>query len=110
VGIAEHVGHAMTYKIPADESQKIVYRSEVRSAMDMKQRNLRIDPEDAFSAEEVIRRRKDHKKSPAPIVDIESLIGWMFLMPPTEGGKVHWARIVSAIDKHQKGLSNNPEQ
>jgi len=32
VGIAEHVGHAMTYKILTVDTQKDIYRSNVRSA------------------------------------------------------------------------------
>jgi hypothetical protein len=110
IGIAEHVGHAMTYKILADESQKIIYRSEVRSAMDMAKRNMRVDPDDAFNVEEVIRRRSDCEESPAPIIDVESLIGRTFLMPPTESGEIHRARIVSAIEDYKKGLNDDPER
>ena len=32
VGIAEHVGHAMTFKILTDDTSKIIFRSNVRPA------------------------------------------------------------------------------
>jgi len=32
VGIAEHVGHAMTYKILTVDTQKVIYHSNVHSA------------------------------------------------------------------------------
>ena len=44
VGIAEHVGHAMTLKVLTDDTRKIIYRSNIRSALDPKGRNLRLDP------------------------------------------------------------------
>ena len=43
VGISEHVGHRMTFKILTDDTQQIIYRSEVRSALDHTGTNLRID-------------------------------------------------------------------
>jgi hypothetical protein len=33
VGIAEHVGHAMTFKVLTDDTNKIVCRSNIRSAI-----------------------------------------------------------------------------
>ena len=45
VGIAEHVGHAMTFKVLTDDTRKILYRSNIRSAADSKSRNLRLDPQ-----------------------------------------------------------------
>ena len=44
VGIAENVGHLMTFKILTDDTQKIIYRSSVRSALDSYAPNLRLDP------------------------------------------------------------------
>jgi hypothetical protein len=34
VGISEHVGHAMTYMILTDDTQKIIHQSNVRTALD----------------------------------------------------------------------------
>ena len=43
VRVAEHVGNAMTFKILTDDTKKIIYHSEVRSALDHNTTNLRID-------------------------------------------------------------------
>ena len=44
VGISEHVGAPMTWKILTDKTQKIIFRSKIRSALDPMSRNLCIDP------------------------------------------------------------------
>jgi hypothetical protein len=44
VGIAENVGHFMTFKILTDDTNKILFCSNVRSALDPKAKNLRLDP------------------------------------------------------------------
>jgi len=43
VGIAEHIGHKMTFKVLSHDTQKILARSKIRSALDPKSRNLRMD-------------------------------------------------------------------
>ena len=42
VGIAENVGHSMTFKILTSDTNKVIYRSSVRSA-ERGDRNLRAD-------------------------------------------------------------------
>ena len=44
VGFSKNVGDALTYKIRTDDTNKVIYRSAVRSALTTDQRNLRIDP------------------------------------------------------------------
>ena len=44
VGISENVGYAMTWLVLTDVTQKIHSVSEIRSALDPKQRNLSLDP------------------------------------------------------------------
>ena len=44
VGVAEHVGHALTYKIWSKTSGKILHRSAVRSAKDKENTNFRANP------------------------------------------------------------------
>jgi hypothetical protein len=44
VGIAEHVGHAMTFKILTDNTCKIIYRWNICSALDPDSWNLRMEP------------------------------------------------------------------
>jgi hypothetical protein len=43
VGISEHVGHRMTFKVLTEDTREIIYRSEVRSALDHLDTNLRVD-------------------------------------------------------------------
>ena len=44
IGIAENVGHAMTFKILIDDTKKIINRFNVRSAGLPLEYNLRLDP------------------------------------------------------------------
>ena len=46
VGFSEHAGHAMTFKILTDDTQRVITRSEVRSAVrtGSGHTNLCIDP------------------------------------------------------------------
>ena len=44
VGIAEHVGHSMTFKVWNKKTNKILDRSTIRTALDPKTRNLRANP------------------------------------------------------------------
>ena len=44
VGFAESVGDALTYKVLTDDTQKVIYRSYVRSALLTTDRNKRLDP------------------------------------------------------------------
>jgi hypothetical protein len=43
VGVSENVGHFMTYKILTDDTRQIIHRSNIRSAADPNERNLRLD-------------------------------------------------------------------
>ena len=44
VGFAEHVGHAMTFKVLADATQKVLFCSAICSAIEPGEQNLRVDP------------------------------------------------------------------
>ena len=44
VGIVEHVGHAMTFKVLADNSQKVLYHSAICLAIKPGEQNLQVDP------------------------------------------------------------------
>jgi len=48
VGISEHVGHALTFLILTDKTQKIIYQSVVHSATNPDARNLRADIQPAM--------------------------------------------------------------
>jgi hypothetical protein len=44
VGISDHVGHAMTYMILTDDTQKIIHQYNVRTALDPLTPNKQVDP------------------------------------------------------------------
>ena len=44
VGISEHVGHNTTFKVLNDDTQKILFRSNLRSDEKIMESNLRLDP------------------------------------------------------------------
>src|SRR5688572_20353556 len=43
VGVSEHVGHALTFMILTDETEKIIHRSVIRTATDPNSENLRAN-------------------------------------------------------------------
>ena len=45
VGIAEHIGHCMTFLIYTEDTNKVIARSAVRSALDPALLNLREEPD-----------------------------------------------------------------
>ncbi|CAJ1944841.1 unnamed protein product [Cylindrotheca closterium] len=64
VGIVEHVGHAMTYKILNPETNKILFCSEIRSASTDTDPNKRLHTSDGegLSAPTIIKSRNDKTK------------------------------------------------
>src|SRR5687768_3712094 len=52
VGISEHVGHALTFIVLTDDTQKIIHRSVVRTATDPATKHLRVDRESDHEPEE----------------------------------------------------------
>ena len=112
VGIAEHVGHAMTFKVLTDDTKRIIYRSGIRSAVPTDSKNRRAE---SFSGENtleppplMIKDRHDSsvqdgtdaKSHNMPIIDIPDLIGRTFLLDCKENGEKHRARIVEAITEN----------
>ena len=81
VGFAENVGNALTFAILTIDTNKIIYRSEVRSATDPKSINLRSDnwgvhQQDKPETEEIIKSRNDgSNKPPMAYIDAEDLVG-----------------------------------
>ena len=44
IGVSEQVGGAMCWKVVTEKTEKILYRSSIRSALDPSLRNLSLDP------------------------------------------------------------------
>ena len=92
----------MPIKVLTDDTQKIIYRSNVRSALDKKALNLRPDPLniDLLKKPPKIIKGRDvanGENRNMPIVDPTDLIGRTFLKEPDENGEMHQARIVECM-------------
>ena len=100
VGIAEHVGHAMTYKILTDDTSKVIFRSNVRPANVPMEHNLRLDPL-CGEPTKVVKSKSDNnnhdqsenKSENMPIVYPSDLIGRSFLMDTNENGEKFRAKL-----------------
>jgi hypothetical protein len=121
VGISENVGNFMTFKILTDDTQKIIYRSNLRSARDPNARNLCIDLLNTTSPEAICSLHTaspalDHGEDLSPlslddsgynkqdhlaIVDPYELVGRTFLMDSQDDGQCFCARIVDLVEHHQ---------
>ena len=110
VGISEHVGHALTYKILADDTNKIIHRSVVRTASDGLAPNQRANKPETTEPHPFIKSRIDEApidndgeskiSISMPIVDPEELIGRTFLVPQEDGQQFR-ARIVELVEDHE---------
>ena len=122
VGFAENIGHLLTFKVLTDDTQKVIYRSKIRSALKPDSKNRRLDP---FVGEEehkehplkTIRDRHDvlqetkgldPKMVQLPTIDASDLIGRTFLMPPQDDGTRFRAKILEAIDENERNAEKDP--
>jgi hypothetical protein len=86
IGISKSVGHAMTFKILTDNTLKVIYRSNVRSALNPHAKNLQLDPlEPGDVAMPIIKSCPDSADDgeilpPMSVIDPLELIGHTFLM------------------------------
>lgn len=92
VGVAEHVGHAMTFKIWNKQTKKILHRSSVRSARDSKNHNLRAigtdDPSLLLPTDCPLPPTDDKMSVPHPIYGIGTIIRKRFEDGNFYNGKV----------------------
>jgi hypothetical protein len=119
VGIAEHCGHAMTYKILTSDTKCIIHRLNVRSANSSTAPNLKADIFSGESYRKFVKSTRDEidndedpAKTEVPslmVIKPEDLIGRTFLTAPKDDGHQYRARIVEAVDGHQQGIHDNPD-
>lgn len=124
VGIAEHVGHYLTYKVLTQDSRRVLHRANLRPATS-EAPNKRMDllsGEDLPPTPAVVKTRvetidKDEgfttisKQSHTPVAfNPADLIGRSFLLKESEDGQRHRARIVECISKHDADIENNPHR
>ena len=116
VGISENVGHALTYKILTDDSQKIIHRSAVRSALNPNVPNNRASmdfnkephPYLKSKIDDTIMEETKPEAMSIPFINPEDLYGQTFQIPQ-DNGEPHIAHIVQAIEDHRYKTTRNPE-
>ena len=105
VGIAEHVGHAMTFLILNEETNKVVERSLVRP-VDPSALNKRVDPvpeEEEQSDDNVKSSTTENEpvttgaSQQLNVIDYQDLIGRSFLLD-LENGERTRARVIEVVD------------
>jgi Reverse transcriptase (RNA-dependent DNA polymerase) len=128
VGISEHCGHAMTWKILTADTKKIIFRSLVRPFSDSDP-NIRADlsgGEEESSLDPslpIIKSKRDlaigtkqnitdvdgeAKPESPPIFHPEDLVGRTFLLDEQKDGQKHRAKIVKMSEDHETSVEENP--
>ena len=135
VGFADNQGDSLTRRILTEDTQKIIIRSGVRSALrtttnqrlaspsgegttlpfpipypQQSQNSLPLDPLDASTPnfEHFVKSQTgEDEDNPIPMgnIDIPNLLGRSFLLPPEDDGECHMAKIID-IDDHGQTLED----
>jgi hypothetical protein len=114
VGIAESVGDAMTFKVISKESNRLLYRSNVRSSKISENQNLRLIKDEDKSI--IWSKQDDNNTEPSttpvmPGFDPSSLLGRTFLHIDEENSdKQDRMKIIKMIAKHQDDIDKQPEK
>jgi hypothetical protein len=122
VGISEHCGHALTWKVLTGDTEKIINRSVIRpfnSADPNLRAELLCGEEDSFpilhsrhnevaitEADQPTTTNEDHP-STTPIIDVDELIGRSFLLGPQKDGQRFRAQVVKLIEDHSAKVHDN---
>ena len=112
VGITENVGHAMTYKILTDDTKKVIYRSNVHSALTKEDRNKRVDLLGGEEVAPIIKSSNDEDECPRKpmlIFDPTDLVGRTFLMDPQENGERYHTKILEVSVESEEQLAKHPD-
>jgi hypothetical protein len=81
----------MTFKILTDDTLKIIHQSNVRLALNLRAKNLQLDPlEPGDVTTPIVKSRHDSADDgeilpPMPVIDPSELIGRTFLMDKEDG-------------------------
>ena len=134
VGFADNQGDSLTWRILTEDTQKIIIRSGVRSALrttanqrlaspsgegttlpfpipySQSQNSLPLDPLDASTPnfEHFVKSQTgEDEANPIPManIDIPNLLGRSFLLPPEDNGERHMAKAID-IDDHGQTLED----
>ena len=111
VGISEHVGHALTFLILTDDTQKIIHRSVVHLAANPDAKNLRTDTPPDTDPPKHIQSHIDNdvqddevQRPQMPIIDPEELVGKV-LSVTKEDGETTRIKVIEAISDHHDANS-----
>jgi len=122
----------MTFKVLADDSQKVLFCSAIRSAITPGEQNLQVDPLGG-EVPSIVKLSHDPapqmpfdpggsdpdssphnvdgtKLSQLPMFHPSNLVGRTFLLDPQEDGQCFRARIVKALEDHDAKLHQKPER
>ena len=134
VGFADNQGDSLTWRILTEDTQKIIIRSGVRSALrtttnqrlaspsgegttlpfpipySQSQNSLPLDPLAASTPnfEHFVKSQTgEDEDNPIPManIDIPNLLGRSFLLPPEDNGERHMAKVID-IDDHGQTLED----
>ena len=135
VGFADNQGDSLTWRILTEDTQKIIIRSGVRSALrtptnqrlaspsgegttlpfpipypQQSKNSLPLDPLEASTPnfEQFVKSQSgEDEDNPIPManIDIPNLLGRSFLLPPEDNGERHMAKIID-IDDHGQTLED----
>ena len=102
----------MTYKNLTDDTKKVIYRLNVRSARTKEDRNKRVDLLGGEEVAPIIKSLNDEDKrprKPMPIFDPTDLVGRTFLMDPPENGGRYHTKILEALVESEEQLAKHPD-
>jgi hypothetical protein len=122
LGISEHCGHALTYKVLTDDTGHVIYRflllpvttgdANLRASMfvwEPDTHNEILKPRDDFSN---IKNMDEYKLTdtplPSPVFNPQDLIGRSFLMDEQPDGQRAKGEIVQLIEYLESSLEENP--
>ena len=91
VGVSESVGHAMTYQVLSEDTNKILHRSVIRTADPSWAKNRRIDPE--RKTPNLFERQRGR---PFPTFNPADLYGKTFITMPDDDGFQSRAEIIGS--------------
>ena len=116
VGFGESVGDVLTYKILTADTNKIIYRSYVRSALTDQERNRRLDPVGGETKPilEFVKSPRSPEGEPSRTSMIyfkpDDIINRTYLTVPDENGQRFRAKIVQKIvDNGNDAIEQQPD-
>ena len=119
VGITEHCGHLMTYKVLTQDTKKIIFRSDLRPVHLPNKRLDVLRGEDLQPpGNPILKTRhdynspdtdKDAQPNKPPVFNPEDLIGRSFLIDKDDGTRKR-ATITEVLEDHEANVERQPDR